>query len=275
MSAIASPTTAPAEPSTVALGLSRAVFEIRGYFRRGDQMFFTFLFPIVMLAIFSTAFSGLDLGPDLTAASYYLPAMLAAGILTSGLQNLGIDIATERHDGTLKRLAGTPLSPASYFIGKIGQVLATGVTQAALLIAIGHVVFGVDLPDDAGRWLVFAWVLLLGLATSALIGIAIAQLPRSAKSAGAVITPVVLVLQFISGVYLQFSMLPEWLQNLASVFPLKWMAQGMRYVFLPDSLAAMEQGGNWNLTGVALSLAGWLVVGFVVARLTFRWIRKD
>lgn len=261
--------------STIALGLGRTRYEIRSYFRRRDQVFFTFLFPVMMLAIFATAFSSMDFGNGVSAAEYYLPAMLASGILTSGLQNLGTDIAEERGDGTLKRLAGTPLSPSSYFLGKIGQVLATGILQAVLLLAVAKIVFGVALPTEGGSWLTFAWVLLFGLITSALLGIAAAQLPRSGKSASAVIMPIVLVLQFISGVYLPFSQLPVWLQNVAAAFPLKWMAQGMRSVFLPDGYASIEVGGAWNLGGVAIALGIWLIVGFVVARLTFRWIRKN
>jgi ABC-2 type transport system permease protein len=90
-----------------------------------------------------------------------------------------------------------------------------------------------------------------------------------------VIIPIALVLQFISGVYLAFTQLPEWLQNFASIFPLKWMAQGMRSAFLPESFEALEQGASWDLPGVALFTAIWLVVGLVVCRFTFRWIRKD
>jgi ABC-2 type transport system permease protein len=76
-------------------------------------------------------------------------------------------------------------------------------------------------------------------------------------------------------VYLAFTNLPAWLQNVASVFPLKWLAQGMRSVFLPSSFEAAEAGGSWDLAGVALVTGIWLVVGLIVARLTFRWIRKD
>ena len=90
-----------------------------------------------------------------------------------------------------------------------------------------------------------------------------------------VIIPIVLILQFISGVYLRFSDLPDWLQNVASVFPLKWLAQGMRAVFLPENFEAFEPGESWNLVGVALATGIWLVLGLVLARLTFRWIRKD
>ena len=260
------------------LGLSRTGYEIRTYFRQGDAVFFNFLFPLVMLTIFSVAFSESTFGPpgdELSAAAFYLPGMLAAGLLLSGLQNLAIDIAQEKSDGTLKRFAGTPLPVMSYFIGKIGKVLITGLLQAGLLLLLAGTIFRVALPTEPEKWLTFAWVFLLGVTTSAILGIALAGVPRSGKSAVAVIIPIALVLQFISGVYLGFSQLPEWLQNVASVFPLKWMAQGMREVFLPASFEVLEQGESWNLPGVAIACAIWLVVGLIIVRITFRWIRKD
>jgi ABC-2 type transport system permease protein len=265
---------------TLRLGLSRVGYELRSYFRRGDGVFFTFLFPLVFLTIFSVAFSDTSFGLDaaghkVTAAAYYLPGMLAAGLLLSGLQNMSIDIAGEKGDGTLKRLGGSPLPVFSYFIGKIGQVLITGVLQAALLILVAGVVFRVPLPTDPGKWLTFAWVFLLGVTTCAVLGIALSALPRSGKSATAVIIPITLVLQFVSGVYLAFSQLPDWLQNFASIFPLKWLAQGMRSVFLPSVFERVEQGGSWNLGGILIATVIWLVVGLVLCRFTFRWIRKD
>ena len=263
---------------TIRLGLSRIRYEVVSYFRQVDTVFFTFLFPVLMLAIFSTAFSSQTFGPpgdEMSAAAYYLPAMLAAGILLSGVQNLGVDIAVERGDGTLKRLGGTPLPVVSYFIGKLGQVFVTATMQAALIIALSALVFQVPLPTDGESWLTFVWVFLLGVTTSAVLGIAISSLPRSGKSATAVIIPIALVLQFISGVYLNFSMLPEWLQSVANVFPLRWMASGMRAAFLPEAFEAAEPGATWALGTGALVLGAWLVLGLVVCRLTFRWIRKD
>lgn len=264
------------------LGFARIGYETRIYFRAGDTVFFTFLFPVVLLGIFSVAFQGMGnvgTNPDgsggISQAAYYLPGMIAAGILLSGVQNLGVDIAIERGDGTLKRLAGTPLPVISYFIGKMGQVLVTSLAQVALLLLLARVAFGVELPTDAAHWFTFAWVYLLGIVTAAVLGIAISRVPRSGKSATAVIIPPLLVLQFISGVFLNFTMLPTWLQTIASVFPLKWIAQGMRAAFLPESFAAAEQNGGWDLPLVAIVLGVWLVVGLVLCRVTFRWIRKD
>jgi ABC-2 type transport system permease protein len=269
-------------PRTIRLGVSRIGYELRVYFRQGDSVFFTFLFPILMLSVFAVAFSNagnIGQNPDGTGgisfAAYYLPGMVAAGMLLSGVQNLGVDIAGEKGDGTLKRLGGSPLPVISYFIGKIGMVMVCAVLQAILLLAVARFAFDVALPTEADKWLTFAWVFLLGVITSCVLGIALSALPRSGKSATAVVIPIVLLLQFISGVYLQFSMLPEWLQNVASIFPLKWMAQGMRAVFLPESFATLEQTGDWNLPWVAIIMALWFVVGLLLCALTFRWIRKD
>ncbi|MEO6825882.1 MAG: ABC transporter permease [Microbacteriaceae bacterium] len=267
---------------TIRLGLSRIGYELKVYFRQGDSVFFTFLFPILMLSVFAVAFStagNIGRNPDGTGGisfgAYYLPGMLAAGMLLSGVQNLGVDIAAEKGDGTLKRLGGSPLPVISYFIGKIGMVMVSAVFQAVLLLLVARYAFGVTLPTEADAWLLFAWVFLLGVITSCVLGIAISALPRSGKSATAVVIPIVLVLQFISGVYLQFNMLPEWLQNVAAVFPLKWMAQGMRAVFLPESFSTLEQTGGWDLTWVAINMLIWFVAGLVLCRVTFRWIRKD
>lgn len=266
----------------IRLGIARIAYETRVYFRVGDQVFFTFLFPVVMLSIFATAFSNagnIGTNPDgsggISQGAYFLPGLVAAGILLSGVQNLATDIANEKSDGTLKRLGGSPLPVISYFIGKMGQVFVTSLAQIALLLLVARVVFSIELPTEPEAWATFAWLYLLGIVTSAVLGIALSAVPRSGKSATAVVIPIVLVLQFISGVYLMFTMLPEWLQNIASVFPLKWLAQGMRSVFLPESFAALERNGVWDLGWIAVNLLVWCIVGLVLCRLTFRWIRKD
>lgn len=268
--------------NTLELGLSRIGYELKVYSRQGDAVFFTFLFPILMLSIFAVAFSttgNIGTAPDgsggISLAAFYVPGMVAAGMLLSGVQNLGVDIATEKGDGTLKRLGGTPLPVFAYFMGKIGMVLISSVFQVILLLLMARFVFDVELPVEPAKWLTFAWVFLFGVITSCVLGIALSALPRTGKSATAVVIPIVLLLQFISGVYLNFSQLPSWLQNFASIFPLKWMAQGMRSVFLPANFEAAEPSGAWNLALVAGVLALWLVVGLLLCRLTFRWIRKD
>jgi ABC-2 type transport system permease protein len=262
-------------PGALRLGLSRSVIEAKMFFREKDSMVFTFFFPVVLLFIFGSVFGKNEVAPGVSFKQYVAAAMIASGVVLSSFQQLAISIAIERDDQTLKRLRGTPMPAAAYFLGKIGMVLITSLIQLAVLLVCSRLLFGLKLPTSADLWLRFAWIFLLGVASGTVVGIAYSSVPRSAKSAGAVVSPVVIVLQFISGVFFVFSDLPSWMQNVASVFPLKWLTQGMRSVFLPDSFAAAEPTGSWQLPQIALILAGWTVVGLVLCRLTFRWQRRD
>jgi ABC-2 type transport system permease protein len=135
--------------------------------------------------------------------------------------------------------------------------------------------FKIHLPATAYQWWTLTWVSIMGLAVWTLLGIAISVVPKNARSASAVITPLILVLQFISGVFFVFAQLPSWMQHVASLFPLKWMTQGMRSVFLPDAFKAQEVAGSWELSQVAIVLAIWFVIGLVCSIVFFRWIPKS
>jgi ABC-2 type transport system permease protein len=269
-------------PGHARLGLERTGAELRAFFRERDAVVFIFTYPLIMLAIFATVFDGQDQSTadySVPFAQYFLPGMVATGIMLTSFQSLAISIAVERDDGTLKRLRATPLPSPAYFYGKVGLVLVTSVVQTGLLLVLAATVYDVPMPwdmsDGGARLATFAWVFVLGCATGAVCGVAFSSLPRSGKSATAVVTPVVLVLQFISGVFFAFFALPSWMQTVASVFPLKWMAQGMRSVFLPDGAAALEPAGSWQHGATAAVLVAWLVVGLVVGVRTFRWRRRD
>jgi ABC-2 type transport system permease protein len=264
----------PAGTSLGRIAASRVAVELKAFFREKDQVIWTFSFPAILLLIFGTVFDQ-EIGGGVTFPQYFLAGMVASGLVLVSFQNLAITIAMERDDGSLKRLAGTPMPRSAYFLGKIGLVLVTAVAQLVLLFAVAVVVFGIALPTTADRWVTFTWVAVLGITAGTLCGIAYSSVPRSAKSASAVVTPVVLVLQFISGVFFVYSEVPSWLQQVAALFPLKWLAQGMRSVFLPDSFAAEEVAGSWEHGRTAVVLAVWAVAALVVCLRTFRWQRRD
>jgi ABC-2 type transport system permease protein len=265
-------------PGTLRLGLVRGGVELLQFVRERDSMIFGFAYPIVMLAIFATVFGDDDPivanGVTVNFAQYFLPGMVATGVMLSTYQTLAMSIAVERDDGTLKRLRATPLPATSYFLGKVFLSLVTVLVQTALLLAVAALAFDVPMPD-AAHWATFAWVFVLGTATGAVCGVAYSSVPRSGRSASAVVVTPILVLQFTSGVFFPVSQLPGWMLDLSALFPLKWIAQGMRSVFLPDAFAAAEPAGSWQAGATAAVLAVWLVVALVVGTRTFRWRRHD
>ncbi|MFF3887833.1 ABC transporter permease [Streptomyces sp. NPDC001914] len=258
-------------PGAWGLGLRRGSLELRQFFRQRDQVVFTFAFPVVFLFLFASIFSNDVKGAGITASQLYVPAMMAAGIMSTSFQSLGISIAIERDEKVLRRLRGTPMPPAAYFFGKIWLVLVTGALETAILLTVGTTLYDVDLPSDPGKWADFGWIFVLGLTACALLGIAISSVPKSGKSATSVVVLPFLVLQFISGVYIAIDTIPDWMLNIGALFPLKWMCQGLRGVFLPDSAKVLEQAGDWEFGRIALVLGAWCVGGLLLCLLTFRW----
>ena len=262
--------------SIAAIAADRTVLELKMYFRERDSVVFSFLFPVVMLSLFAAVFgdsfeSG---GSPVSAAQFFLPGMVAGGVMLTSFQTLALSVAMERDDGTLKRLRSNPMPPAAYFLGKVGLVAATSIGQMALLLLVARFVFDVPLPTTASAWATFAWVFLLGIASGTVLGIAYSTLAGSAKSASAVVIGPLLVLQFISGVYFAYGDIPPWMQQVAALFPLKWVAQGMRSVFYPAAMETQEVASAWEHPMVALVLILWLVAGLVLCTRTFTWFKR-
>ncbi len=266
---------APPLPSLLRTSLVRGRAELRQFARQRESVVFTFALPIILLLLFGQIFHGQIGHTGVSFRQYFIAGIIASGLMSTTFVSLGVSIAADREDGTLARLAGTPLQPAAYFAGK--SILAIGVSLAevAALLAVGLTLLGLHLPATPERWLTLGWVLLLGSVTCALLGIAAGCVARTTRSSFAVLNLPYLVLSFVSGVYFVFSRLPAGLQHVAAVFPLKWICQGLRSVFLPDRMLAAEPARSWEHGRIALVLGAWLAVSLVVCVRTFRWRGQD
>jgi ABC-2 type transport system permease protein len=259
--------------SIIRIGLLRGSLEIKQFLRQRESVVFTLAFPVILLFIFGSVFKN-TIAPGVTFSQYFVAGMVASGLVNTGFQQLAISIPMSRDVGTLKRLRGTPMSPISYFIGKAIVVTAAMLFQVALLLGFGALLFGLHLPTSPALWLRFTWLIILGSACSTVLGIAFSSVPKSGRGASAVVSPIVIILQFLSGVFFVFSDLPKWMQDIAAIFPLKWLTQGMRSVFLPDSFAVKEAGHSWEIGKIALILVVWLVIGTLASMRSFKWVKE-
>jgi ABC-2 type transport system permease protein len=265
----------PRLPGAWRTGLARGRLEVAAFFRERQTVVFVFALPAVLLVLLGSIFGHQKLSYGISVGQLFTAGMIAGGIGSTSFQNLGLSIAAERERGVLKRLRGTPMSPAAYFIGKIVLVFVCTVAEVLVLLAVGMAFYRLHLPATAAQWWTLAWVFTLGTVACSLIGIAISSLSRSATNSFPVIGLPFIVLQFISGVYVPFSNVPHWLQQVASLFPLKWMSQGLRSAFLPARAAVLEPAHSWQHGETALVLIVWVAAGLVLCLRTFRWQKNQ
>lgn len=261
-------------PSALRLGVSRARLELTQYFRQRDAVVFTFGYPLIMLMIFGSIFSGDVQGTSIPYVQYFTAGITATGVMSIGFQNTAVAIASDRTDLAIKRLRGLPMPELSYFLGKLFAALVEGAAQTTLLIACSVLVFHVHLPATAEDWFTLLWVFTLGLSTCAGLGILLGGWVKDGRTANAVTLPPFLVLQFVSGVFFPFNQLSPFLQSIGAIFPLKWMCQGLRSVFLPNEALVAEPAHSWQRPETAVVLLAWLVASLLLALRTFRWKEK-
>ena len=211
----------------------------------------------------------------MTAGGTSCRACSSAGVLLTSFQTMAMSVATERDDGTLKRLRATPMPPVAYFLGKVGLVAVSSTVQVALLLLVARLAFGVELPTTADRWAVFALVFVLGVFGGTVLGDRVLldghrrapSVPSSSarcwccSSSPASTSPSTTCRSGCS--------------RSPSLFPLKWIAQGMRSVFYPD---AAGRGRDGRVAGrraaPSSSCSPGPSPGLVLCVLTFRWFKR-
>ena len=222
------------------------------------------LYPLFMLILFDAVFPG-EMAGGITFGEYMLPAMITMGVLMTCMQILAITVSAERETGALKRLSVLPVPAWGYVVAKCVSNTVLSVINIVVLIVVGRIILGLSLPSSAHSWGLAALALVLTIGACTALGLAIGRLCPSSRAASGILTPVVIILQFVSGLFLPLAQLPTWMVDIFSVFPVRWSAELMREAFLPASFGATEPTGAWE-TGKGLAVVtAWLVGGVVAA----------
>ncbi|MET8626661.1 ABC transporter permease [Kitasatospora sp. NPDC004669] len=246
--------------SVLGLGVSRGLAEIRVYVRDVQAVCFGLALPVGLMLLFGTLFQGEVTGTHVPVRDLIVAGVCASAIMSVAFGSLGSAVAADMSDGTMKRILATPFPLASYFIAKVVQAAVLAFVDVGAVLLVAVLWFGFRLPVDPARWVTFAWVCAMGVAAACAMGFLVGSLIKDPKkSSGAIQFPFIF-LQFLSGVYYSFRGLPSALQHVGALFPLKWMAQGMRAALLPDGMRSAEVAGSFELERSSAILLLWVCV---------------
>jgi ABC-2 type transport system permease protein len=255
----------PRLTSDLRLGLAQVGFEQRAFWRNRSRAFFSVAFPLVFLVVFN-AINGGDHIQELGGISYatwFVPGILAYGIIMATFTNLAVSMAISRDSGVLKRLRGTPL-PTWVFMGaRIVSTLVTALVLTVVTLALGVFAYDVDIRTSTLLGLVLT--LVVGSVCFTTLGLAISTVIPNADAAPAITNVTILPLTFISGIWMVLAGAPSWLTTLAKVFPVRALAHGLQHAFDPATTGAGVVGTDLMVLGI------WIVVGLVVIARRFRW----
>jgi ABC-2 type transport system permease protein len=276
--------------STTELFLSQVRLEQKSFWRNRQAAAFAFALPLLLLVLFGSLFHG-TAAPGVPFRDYFVAGMLGVALMSATFTTLAMNLTFHRDLLVLKRFRGTPVTPKVLFAGKVTSCIVVVVLQTIFVLVVGRLFYDVPFPQN---WLAFVLFVVLGIVVFSVLGIAFTALIPNADSAPAVVQLPFLLLQFISGIYFTLHASPKALRVAASLFPLRWLVEGLRAgylgldfvhvtktadpdgtgsVYVPDKVHGLHAVSSQWLGLLVLGI--WLVIGVWAATKKFRWEKRS
>ncbi len=226
--------------------------------RRPSTLIAGLIQPVMWLVLFGALFQNVPQG--LFGNSHSYGQFLGAGVIVftafAGALNSGLPVMFDREFGFLNRLLVAPLaSRFSIVLASAIFIISQSLLQAAVIV-VATAFLGAGFPNAAGLAMIALIVFLLALGVTAIsLGLAFA-LPGHIELI-AVIFVTNLPLLFASTALVPLSFMPQWLQVVASLNPLSYAIEPIRYLYLHN---------DWNLSSLVMA-APWGNVTFGAALL--------
>jgi ABC-2 type transport system permease protein len=254
---------------TAAMALHLFRYDVRAFFRNRQARFFTLALPVLFLVIFASIFGGSHrtvsvAGGQIDTSVYYVPGIIALGIIAAAFVNLVVTVTAQRETGVLKRRRATPVPAVAVIAGRALTAVVVALAITAVLLVLGWAAYGAHVPARTAPALIVTVV--VGALAFCCLGYALASLIRNEDAAQPITQAVMLPLYFISGVFVAVTVLPNWLVNVADVFPVRHLADALLVAYNPHTI------GSGFAAGDLLVVAAWGLAGLLVAVRRFSWL---
>ncbi len=237
--------------------------EVRLFLREPFAVFFTLLFPLLLLLILGSAFANQGDYPGykgFDGIEVFVPQLVVqiAGYL--GVMGIPIAFAEYREMGVFERMRATPVRLGAFLTAHVLSQVAMLLAGVALLLIAAAAAFHLFI----GGGLEVVAVVGAGATCMFAIGLAIAALTPSARTAQAAGAGIFFPMLFLSGIALPREGLPQILLTVGDALPLTRVADAVTHSWLGQPFDAYQ----WASLAI---MAGYTAAAVAVARLAFRW----
>ena len=203
-------------------------------------------------------------GEAVRYVDWVLPGILGMNVMFSSLFGVGYVVVRYRKNGFLKRLRATPLRAIEFVIAQVVSRLLLILVITSFVYAGTKFFLGTRMD---GSHLTLFLVLFAGAVSMISLGLMVAARVTSEELAGGMLNMVTWPMMMLSGVWFSMEAASDWLQSLASVFPLTHMLDAARMVML-------DGAGLAGIMPQLLTLATMTVIFLAIGAVSFRWHPK-
>jgi ABC-2 type transport system permease protein len=253
----------------IKMALHLSGYELRAFARNRQSQFFTLAMPVLLLVIFASVFGGRGdttrvPGGQISTSVYYVPGIIALGVIAACFGNLVASVTAQRERGVLKRRRATPVPAAAVIAGRVLTAVVIAVVMATVLLGIGWAAYGAHVPGRTA--LALAITVMIGAMSFCCLGYALTSIVRNEDAALPTTQALLLPLYFISGVFVAVTVLPHWLADVGEIFPVRHFANALLVAYNPHTT------GPGFASQDLLIVAAWGFSGLLIALRKFTWL---
>lgn len=196
--------------------------------------------------------------PNLATRWNIIPSLIATLSMLQTLMLTALSVAREREQGTFDQLLVTPLRPVEIMIGKAVPSILIGTAQATVILLVA--MFWFNIPMAGSIFTLYAGLLAFTIASVG-IGLAISAFSANMQQAMLYTFVLLMPLMMLSGFTTPIANMPEVMQYLTYVDPLRYAVQIVQRVYLEGVGIGWILNDLWPLAvigGVTLPTASWL-----------------
>lgn len=160
-----------------------------------------------------------------TYIDWFIPGILGMSLMNSGIIGIATAFVSFREKGILRRIKVTPFALWKFILARIVAALVLSLVTSGILIGLGWVVW--DLTIRGNPLLIVGSLIAVSMSMLA-IGYAVAAVSRNTETAASYANLITFPMMFLSGVFFPLGSMPNWLQPLIAIMPLKYGVNALR-----------------------------------------------
>jgi ABC-type multidrug transport system permease subunit len=192
---------------------------------------------------------------------FLVPGLIGMNLMSAGMWGIGYALVDMRIKKLLRRLLATPMRAADFLAAQMATRLVFTVVEVGFLLGFASLALGVPVRGSSVSVVAVA---LLGAASFAGMGLAVASRPRKIETVSGLMNLIMMPMFVGSGVFFSVDRFPQTVQPFLRALPLTALNEALRAVTLEGASLASQAPH-------LLLVAAWGGISFAIGLRLFRW----
>jgi len=170
--------------------------------------------------------------PLLTSTWYMVPGLVVILVtIITGLLS-GLSIVREKEAGTLEQLMATPIEPHHLIVGKTVPYFLIGIAELCVFLVLAVLWFQIPFKGNFFEFLLVGSVYMF---SSLGIGVLTSTIARTPQQVLFLIWFIMIFFLLLSGFFIPVENMPQWVQGVSCINPVRYCMFAIREMFLKGS----------------------------------------